>query len=95
MSTNTPPSLPVDPAFGPARRGLIRVVTILFVLLLIAMLALGTLLVALQLFALVTGDGQFVIDAEKTVGPWTYGIAAAFGTLTLVVALAHGWKSTD
>ena len=89
------PALPVDPAFGPFRRGLIRILTGLFVVLLVAMLLLGTVLVLLQLVGVVTANGQFVIDVEKTLGPWTYGVAAAFGTLTLFVALAYGWKSTD
>ena len=88
-------SLPVNPKFSPFRRGLARLLTVLFVVALGSMLVLGTILVLLQLGGVLVADGDFVIAAEKALGPITYGVAAALGVLTLLVAEAYGWKSTD
>lgn len=85
----------LDPAFGPVRRGIIRILIALFVLGLLAMLLLGAVVVFLQLGGLIAGNAQFIIDAEKAVGPATYAVSAAFGITTLLVALAFGWKSND
>jgi hypothetical protein len=67
----------------------------LFVTLLVAMLIMGTVLVLLQLAGLLIGYSEFIIGVSKTLGPLTYSVAAAFGTFTLVLAMAHGWKSAD
>lgn len=83
------------PRFGPRRKALIRVLTMLFVALLVTMLALGTVLVLLQLGGLLIGNSDFIIGVSKTLGPVTYWVAAAFGTFTLILAMAHGWKSAD
>ncbi|MEY9776300.1 hypothetical protein [Arthrobacter sp. MW3 TE3886] len=83
------------PRFGPARKSLIRMLTMLFVALLVTMLLLGTVLVLLQLAGLLIGNSDFIIAVSRTLGPVTYWVAAAFGTFTLILAKAHGWKSTD
>jgi hypothetical protein len=87
--------LEAGPGFGPRRKALIRVMTMLFVGLLLAMLVLGTVLVLLQLAGLLIGNSDFIIGVSKTFGPITYWVAAAFGTFTLLLAMAHGWKSAD
>ena len=92
MSLATPE---IDPTFGPGRRSLIRILITLFVVSLVAMLLLGAVVVFLQLGGLLTHNGPFIIAAEKAVGPATYAVSAAFGIITLLVALAFGWKSND
>jgi hypothetical protein len=87
--------LGADPHVGPRRKALIRVMTALFVMLLVTMLALGTVLVLLQFAGLLISNSDFIIGASKTLGPPTYWVSAAFGTFTLLLALAHGWKSAD
>ncbi|KPG82389.1 hypothetical protein AEQ27_09785 [Frigoribacterium sp. RIT-PI-h] len=59
------------------------------------MLLLGAVIVFLQIAGLIVNDAQFVIDAERVLGPATYAVAAAFGITTLALALAQGWKSHD
>lgn len=88
-------SLPINPAFGPVRRRITMVLVALFVVALVAMLALGTVVVLLQLAGLLGGQAQFIIDVEQAVGPATYAVSAAFGVITLLVALAFGWKTHD
>jgi hypothetical protein len=91
MSTSTQS----NPAFGPTRRGIIRVLTALFVIGLVAMLLLGAVVVLLQLGGLLFNDAAFIINVEKILGPPTYAVSAGFGVITLLVALASGWKSND
>jgi hypothetical protein len=88
-------SAEINPTFGPVRRGIIRVLLALFVIGLVGMLLLGAIVVFLQLGGLILGNAQFIVDAEKAVGPACYAVSAAFGVITLLVALAFGWKSND
>ncbi|KUM32548.1 hypothetical protein [Arthrobacter sp. EpRS71] len=88
-------NIDAGPGFGPRRNAMIRVLTMVFVALLVAMLLLGTVLVLLQLAGLLIGSSDFIIGVSKTLGPLTYWVAAAFGTFTLILAMAHGWKSAD
>lgn len=88
-------ALPLNPQFSPGRRRLARVLTVVFVILLAAMLILGTVQVLAQLGGLIVGSGSFVISAAKTLGPYTYAVSAAFGTITFFVAWAYGWKGGD
>jgi len=87
--------LAINPNFGPGRQKLARGLTFVFVVLLVAMLVLGTVQVLLQLVGLIIGSGGFVVGAAAAIGPWTYAVAAAFGTSTFFVAWAYGWKGGD
>ncbi|MFK0005367.1 hypothetical protein [Paenarthrobacter sp. NPDC090522] len=92
---SSPKHIEAGAGFGPRRKALIKVLTMLFVALLLAMLVLGAVLVLLQLAGLLIGNSEFIIGVSKTLGPITYWVAAAFGTFTLILAMAHGWKSAD
>jgi hypothetical protein len=87
--------LAINPNFGPVRQKLAKALTVVFVVLLVAMLVLGTIQVLLQIVGLIIGSGDFIVSSAATIGPWTYAIAAAFGTISFFVAWSYGWKGGD
>ena len=87
--------LAINPDFGPGRQKLAKSLTVVFVVLLVAMLVLGTVQVLLQLVGLIIGNGDFIVSTAAAIGPFTYAVAAAFGTITFFVAWAYGWKGGD
>ncbi|OUE32171.1 hypothetical protein BFL35_01340 [Clavibacter michiganensis] len=92
MSEEKPPA---ETTHGPARLRAIRVMTAVFVALLVAMLALGTVLVLLQIVGLVIVDGGLITGAAAALSPWTFGVAGVLGIWTLLLSYVHGWKPAD
>ena len=83
------------PSTGPTRRSLAAGMTTVFVVLLVSMLALGTVMVLLQLIGVLVLDAALVGAAVTALAPWTFGIGGALGIWTLLLAYAHGWKSNE
>jgi hypothetical protein len=83
------------PQHGPARRRVIRVMTAVFVALLVLMLLLGTAMVLLQLVGVVALSADLVSGASNALAPWAYGVGGALGIWTLLLSYANGWKPTE
>lgn len=86
---------PAENPHGPVRRRAIALMTPVFVVLLAAMLLVGTVLVLLQVVGLVTANGSFVVGVADALNPWAFGIGGALGIWTLLLSYAHGWKPAD
>jgi hypothetical protein len=69
--------------------------TTVFVVLLVSMLALGTVMVLLQLVGVLVLNAALVSGAVSVLAPWTFGVGGALGIWTLLLAYAHGWKSNE
>jgi len=67
----------------------------IFVVGLVAFLALGTVIVIGQLYGVVTGNGALTIGMAKTLGKTTFFIAAVVGLIGYVQSYLYGWKSGD
>lgn len=83
------------PTMGPTRRRVAAAMTTVFVVLLVSMLALGTVMVLLQLVGVVVLDAALVSSAVAVLAPWTFGLGGALGIWTLLLAYVHGWKSNE
>jgi hypothetical protein len=88
-------SAPRDTPHGPGRERVISLMTTVFVVLLVAMLVLGTILVLLQILGLIVVNGAFISGASAALSPWTFGVAGVLGIWTLLLSYAHGWKPAD
>jgi hypothetical protein len=89
MSTNEEPA-------GSARARFAKGLDVTFVILLAAMLALGFAVVVVQVVGLFFGSAPLVVAfGKQSLTPIMCAVAGIFGVLTLVLARAHGWKSTD
>ncbi len=86
---------PAENPHGPVRGRAIALMTPVFVVLLAAMLLVGTVLVLLQVVGLVTANGAFVVGIADALNPWAFGIGGALGIWTLLLSYAHGWKPAD
>lgn len=84
-----------EPQHGPARQRLIRLMTTVFVVLLVSMLIVGTVLVLTQLVGVIGLNADLVTAAESVVSPIAFGIAAVLGIWTLLLSYAHGWKPSE
>lgn len=83
------------PTMGPTRKRIAAGMTTVFVVLLVSMLALGTVMVLLQLVGVLILDAPLVSAAVSALAPWTFGLGGALGIWTLLLAYAHGWKSNE
>ncbi|WP_144764934.1 hypothetical protein [Curtobacterium sp. 9128] len=83
------------PTMGPTRRRVAAAMTTVFVVLLVSMLALGTVMVLLQLVGVVVLDAALVSSTVAVLAPWTFGLGGALGIWTLLLAYVHGWKSNE
>jgi hypothetical protein len=88
-------SAPRDTPPGPGRQRVISLMTTVFVVLLVAMLVLGTILVLLQIVGLIVVNGAFISGVSAALSPWTFGVAGVLGIWTLLLSYAHGWKPAD
>ncbi|OIH99584.1 MULTISPECIES: hypothetical protein [unclassified Curtobacterium] len=86
---------PTGPTTGPTRKRIATGMTAVFVVLLVSMLALGTVMVLLQLVGVLVLDAALVSAAAAALAPWTFGVGGALGIWTLLLAYAHGWKSNE
>jgi hypothetical protein len=80
---------------GPTRTRIAAGMTTVFVVLLVSMLALGSVMVLLQLVGVLLLNAALVSSAVTALAPWTFGLAGALGIWTLLLAYAHGWKSNE
>lgn len=71
------------------------VLTASFRLILITMLALGAVVVLLQIAGLVTVNAGLVEGAADALQPTLFAISAVFGVLTLLLAYVRGWRSGE
>lgn len=71
------------------------VLTVSFRLLLTVMLALGTVVVLLQIAGLVTVNASLVEGAADALQPTLFAISAVFGVLTLLLAYVRDEKSDE
>ena len=83
------------PTMGPTRTRIAAGMTTVFVVLLVSMLALGTVMVLLQLVGVLILNAALVSGAVSALAPWTFGVGGALGIWTLLLAYAHGWKSNE
>jgi hypothetical protein len=83
------------PAMGPTRQRIAAGMTTVFVVLLVSMLALGTVMVLLQLVGVLVLNAALVSGVVSVLAPWTFGVGGALGIWTLLLAYAHGWKSNE
>lgn len=83
------------PAMGPTRGRIAAAMTTVFVVLLVSMLAFGTVMVLLQLVGVLVLDAALVSNAVAVLAPWTFGLGGALGIWTLLLAYVHGWKSNE
>jgi len=83
------------PSMGPTRTRIAAGMTTVFVVLLVSMLALGSVMVLLQLVGVLLLNAALVSSAVTALAPWTFGLAGALGIWTLLLAYAHGWKSNE
>ncbi|MEK6309843.1 MAG: hypothetical protein V4737_11445 [Curtobacterium sp.] len=83
------------PSMGPTRRRIATGMTTVFVVLLVSMLALGTVMVLLQLVGVLFLNAALVESAVTALAPWTFGVGGTLGIWTLLLAYAHGWKSNE
>ena len=90
MTDTTP-----EPTHGPLRQQLIRVMTAVFVVLLVSMLIVGTVFVLAQLVGVLGMNGGLITAAEAAISPWAFGIGATLGIWTLLLSYAHGWKPSE
>ena len=90
MTDTTP-----EPTHGPARRQLIRVMTAVFVVLLVSMLIVGTVFVLAQLAGVLGASPGLITAAEAAISPWAFGIGTTLGIWTLLLSYAHGWKPSE
>jgi hypothetical protein len=80
---------------GPTRQRIAAGMTTVFVVLLVSMLALGTVMVLLQLVGVLVLNAVLVSGVVSVLAPWTFGVGGALGIWTLLLAYAHGWKSNE
>jgi hypothetical protein len=80
---------------GPTRQRIAAGMTTVFVVLLVSMLALGTVMVLLQLVGVLVLNAALVSGVVSVLAPWTFGVGGALGIWTLLLAYAHGWKSNE
>lgn len=86
---------PAESGHGPVRRRAIAIMTPVFVVLLVAMLLLGTTLVLLQIAGLLIVNPDVIIGTAEALSPWAFGVGGALGIWTLLLSYAHGWKPAD
>ena len=67
----------------------------IFVVGLVAFLALGTVIVIGQLYGVITGNGALTIGMAKNLVKTTFYIAAVVGLIGYVQSYLYGWKSGD
>ena len=91
MPEDTEPRTP----HGPRRQRTITVMTAIFVALLVLMLALGTILVLLQIVGLVIVNGAVITGVAAFLSPLTFGVAGVLGIWTLLLSYAYGWKPAE
>ncbi|MEU0068810.1 hypothetical protein ABZ027_04525 [Streptomyces sp. NPDC006332] len=71
------------------------VLTALFRLSLMLMLALGTTVVLLQAAGLVTASAGLIEGTAETLQPILFALSAGFGVLTLLLSYTRGWKTGE
>ena len=67
----------------------------LFSITLVVFILLGTVLVALQLVAVVTLNGPLSILADTNLSTPAFVLASATGVIAFILSYLHGWKSGD
>lgn len=87
--------MPDEAAHGPVRTKAIKAMSAIFVVLLVLMLALGTVLVLAQLAGLVVLSGNFIGGVWDALSPWVFGTAGVLGIWTLLLAYVSGYKPAD
>lgn len=73
-------------------RGILDVV---FVIGLVAFLALGSVIVIGQLYGVVTADGALTMGMAKNLGKTTFYVASVVGLIGYIQSYLYGWKSGD
>ena len=67
----------------------------LFVVGLAAFLLLGSAIVMVQLWGVISGNGTLTIGITKSLGNTTFYVATVVGLIGYVQSYLHGWKSGD
>ena len=67
----------------------------IFVVGLIAFLALGSVIVIGQLYGVITGNGALTIGMSDKLGKPTFYVATVVGLIGYVQSYLYGWKSGD
>ncbi|WIY81887.1 hypothetical protein [Propionimicrobium sp. PCR01-08-3] len=82
--------------FGPTRKTLIKIGNVVFVVLLAVMLALGVVVVVVQLAGLIGGRTALVTGfGDDGFTKIACLVAGLLGIHTLILAKLHGWKPSD
>lgn len=79
----------------PLRRRADAVLSAGFKLTLITMLALGAVVVLVQIVGLLTVNAGLVEGAANALQPTLFAISAGFGVLTMALAYVRGWKNSE
>ena len=66
-----------------------------FVVGLVVFLLLGSVIVLVQLWGVITGNGAMTIAVEKMLGKPTFYVAPVAGLIGFVQSYLYGWKSGD
>ncbi|MFC3999367.1 hypothetical protein ACFOVU_25880 [Nocardiopsis sediminis] len=93
--SDAPHSGGADGAPASPRARVAAVLEALFKVLLLTMFALGTVTVLVQAAGLVAVSPAVVTGVSATLDPYTFGVAAALGVVTLLLAYAKGWSSAE
>jgi hypothetical protein len=67
----------------------------LFVFGLVVFLALGSVIVLVQFWGVISGNGALTIGIAKTLGNTTFHVATIVGLIGYVQGYLYGWKSGD
>ena len=71
------------------------ILDIIFVVGLVAFLALGSVIVIGQLYGVITGNGALTIAMTQNLGKTTFYISAVVGLIGYIQHYLYGWKTGD
>lgn len=72
-----------------------KMLNLLFVFGVLVFMILGSVLVAVQLYGVLTVDGALAINVSKTLGKPTFIVATVTGLIGFVQGYVNGWSAGD
>ncbi|HHW02554.1 MAG TPA: hypothetical protein GXX35_07060 [Thermoanaerobacterales bacterium] len=76
-------------------QGLIKLMDILFVIGIILFMLLGSIIVLVQIFGVITLNGSLTINITKVIGNTTFIIASITGLIGFIEGYLHNWKASE
>lgn len=72
-----------------------KALNVLFVCGVVAFMTLGTVIVLVQAYSIVTANGALAVKTMKTIGKPTFIIASMTGVIGFVQGYVNGWEMGD